>query len=79
MRKCGLASWLVCVNVNTRDIRDRYVTIRSEIWAENISSMGIQDIRKKKGGIITEVDVTNFKVYLLRLTLIVTHPHERIG
>ena len=31
MQECGLTSWMVCINDNIRDIRERNVTIRSEI------------------------------------------------
>ena len=46
MRGCGLTSWVVCINDKFRDIRERNVTIRSEIWTTNIRSLGFQDIRK---------------------------------
>jgi hypothetical protein len=31
MQECGLTSWVVCINDKFRDIRERNVTIRSEI------------------------------------------------
>ena len=43
---CGLASWVVCNNDKFCDIRERNVTIRSEIWTTNIYSLGFWDIRE---------------------------------
>ena len=31
MRGCGLTSWVVCINDKIHDVRERRVTIRSEI------------------------------------------------
>ena len=31
MRGCGLTFWVVCINDKIRDVRERRVTIRSEI------------------------------------------------
>jgi hypothetical protein len=42
MRGCGLTSWVVCIKDRFRDIRERNVTIRSEIWATNIHSVGFR-------------------------------------
>ena len=46
MRGCGLTSLLVCINEKNCDIRERNVTIRSEIWTMNICSLGFWDIRE---------------------------------
>jgi hypothetical protein len=46
MRGCGLTSLVVCINDRFRDIRERNVTIRSEIWTTNICSLGFWDIRE---------------------------------
>jgi hypothetical protein len=46
MRGCGLTSLVVCVNDKFCNIRERNVTIRSEIWTINIFSLGFQDIRE---------------------------------
>ena len=43
---CGLTSLVVCINEKNHDIRERNVTIRSEIWAMNIHSLGFRDIRE---------------------------------
>ena len=45
VRGCGLISWVVCINVKFRDIRERNVTIRSETCTMNICSLGFRDIR----------------------------------
>jgi hypothetical protein len=42
---CGLTSWVVCIDNKSCDIRERNVTIRSEIWTTNIRSLGFRDIR----------------------------------
>ena len=44
MQGCGLTSWVVCVNDKFRDIRERNVTIRSEISTTNTHSLGFQVI-----------------------------------
>ena len=46
MRGCGLTSLVVCINDKFCDIRERNVTIRSEIWTTKIRSLGLQDIRE---------------------------------
>ena len=46
MRRCGLTSLVVCIDDKIRDIRERNVTRRSEIWPTNIGSLGFQDIRE---------------------------------
>ena len=46
MRGCGLTSWVVCINDKFGDIRERNVTIKSEIWTMNIRFLGFQDIRE---------------------------------
>jgi hypothetical protein len=46
MRGCGLTSWVVCMNDKFCDIRERNVTIRSEIWTTKIYSLGFRDIRE---------------------------------
>ena len=46
MRGCGLTSLVVCINDKFCDIRERNVTIRSEIWTTNIRSLGFQDVRE---------------------------------
>ena len=46
MRGSGLPSLVACINGTFRDIRERNVTIRSEIWATSIHSLGFWDIRE---------------------------------
>ena len=46
MRRCGLTSWVVCINNKFCDARERNVTIRSEIWTMNIHSLGFWDVRE---------------------------------
>ena len=46
MRGRGLTSLMVCINNNGCDIRKRTMTIRSEIWTTNISSLGLQYIKE---------------------------------
>ena len=46
MRGCGLTSLVVCINDKIRDIRERNVTIRSEIWTTNTRSLRFRDIRE---------------------------------
>ena len=46
MRGCGLTSLVVCINDKICDIRERYVTIRSEIWTTYNFSLGFWDIRE---------------------------------
>jgi hypothetical protein len=43
---CGLASFVVCIFDTFCDIRERNVTIRSEIWTTNMRSLGFHDIRE---------------------------------
>ena len=43
---CGLTSLVACINDKFCDIRERNVTIRSEIWTRNICFLGFQDIRE---------------------------------
>jgi hypothetical protein len=43
---CGLTSLVVCINDKICDIREKNVTIRSEIWTTNIRSLGFRDIRE---------------------------------
>jgi hypothetical protein len=45
MRGCGLTSLVVCINDNFHNLRERNVTIRSDIWTMNIHSLGFWDIR----------------------------------
>ena len=40
MRGCGLGYVVVCINDNFCDIRERNLTIKSEIWTTNIRSLG---------------------------------------
>ena len=48
MVQCEGVSWLLgCINDKIRDIRERNVTARSEIWNTNIRSLGFQDIRER--------------------------------
>ena len=42
----GLTSLVVCINDKFRDIRERNVTIRSEIWTMNIRPLGFLDMRE---------------------------------
>jgi hypothetical protein len=58
--ECGLTSSVVCINDNYHDIRERNVTIKSEIWTTHIHSLGLWDFRKCD---IMEVDITEFSVY----------------
>ena len=46
MRECDLTSLVVCSNDKFCDIRERNVTVRSEIWTTNIRSLGFWDIRE---------------------------------
>jgi hypothetical protein len=46
MRGCELTSWVVCITDKSRDIRERNVTIRSEIGTTNIRSLGFRDTRE---------------------------------
>ena len=43
MRGCWLTSLVVCINDKVRDIRERNVTIKSEIWTMNICSLGLRE------------------------------------
>jgi len=43
---CGLTSWMVCNIDKVHDIRERNVTIRSEIWTTNIRALGFRDTRE---------------------------------
>ena len=43
---CGLTSLVVCINDKIHDIREKIVTIRSEIWTMNILSLDFRDIRE---------------------------------
>ena len=64
MRGCRLTSSVVCINDIIRDIRERNVTIRSEIWTTNIRSLGFRD---KRVNDIMKVDITEFSVYMKTL------------
>ena len=46
MQECGLTSLVDCINNIIRDIRERNVTIKSEIWTTSIPSLGFRDIRE---------------------------------
>ena len=46
MRGCGLTYVMVCNNDKINDIRERNVTIRSEIWTAIIRSLEFWDIRE---------------------------------
>ena len=46
MQGCGLTFWVVCINDKFRDIRERNVTIRCDIWNTNIRSLGFPDTRE---------------------------------
>jgi hypothetical protein len=46
MRGCGLTSSEICINNKFHDIRERNVTIRSEIWTTNTRSLEFGDIRE---------------------------------
>ena len=61
MRGCGLTSWAVCIYDKFRDIRERSITIRSEIWTTNIRSLGFRNIRVCD---IMKVDSTEIRVYM---------------
>jgi hypothetical protein len=43
---CGLTTLVVCIYNKFHDIRERNVTIKSEIWTTNICSLGLWDIRE---------------------------------
>ena len=59
---CWLTSLTACINDKIRDIRERNVTIRSEIWTTNIRSLGFRDIREWV--ILWGVDIMEFRVYM---------------
>ena len=42
MQRCGLTSLMVCINEKFRDIREKDVTIGSEISTTNIRFLGIR-------------------------------------
>ena len=42
----GWLRWRFAVMTKIRDIRERNVTIRSELWTTNMCSLGFQDIRE---------------------------------
>ena len=46
MQRGGLTSLVICMNDNICDIRERNMTIRSEIWTTNIRSLGFRNIRE---------------------------------
>ena len=46
MRGSGLTSWMVCMNDKFCDIRERNVTIKSEILTTNIRSLQFWNIRE---------------------------------
>ena len=46
IRGCGVTSLVVCINDKLCDIRERNVTIRSEICTTNICSLGFRDIKE---------------------------------
>ena len=46
MQGCGLTSLVVCIIDKFCDIRERNMTIRSEIWTTKIHSLGFRDIRE---------------------------------
>ena len=46
IRGCGLAYWVVYIYDKFRDMRERNVTIRSEIWTAENRSLGFWDIRE---------------------------------
>ena len=46
MRGCGQNSLVVCIHDKFHDIRERNVTIRSQIWTTKIHSLGFWDIRE---------------------------------
>ena len=55
-----LTSSVVCISDNFHDLREKNVTIWSEIWTTNICSLGFWDIREYD---IMDVDITEFSVY----------------
>ena len=58
------------------DRRERNVTIRSKICTTNIRSLGFRDTRELVSDIM-EVDITEFKVYNMRISRPYTvHPHH---
>ena len=59
-RGCGLTSWVVCINDKFCDIKERNVTIRSEIWATHICSPRVLGYYIVSD--IVEVDITRFRV-----------------
>ena len=46
MWACGFNSLVVYFYVNTRDIREEYMTTRSELYTEDIRSLGFRDVRE---------------------------------
>ena len=46
MRGCGLTSWTAFINDKFCDIREKNVTIKSEIWTTKIRTLGFRDIRE---------------------------------
>ena len=69
-RGCGLTSLVVCVNDKFRYIRERHVTIRSEIWTTNILSLGFRDNREcvtLRGLILQSVWCTSIHLYVIIL------------
>jgi len=46
MRGCELTSLVIYINDKIPNVRERNVTIRSDIWITNIRSLGFQNIRE---------------------------------
>ena len=61
MQGCRLTSLVACINDEFRDIRERKMTIKNEIWTTHICSLGIQDFREWVA--LWGVDITEFRVY----------------
>ena len=64
MAQCEGAGWLLWwfeIDGRFRDIRERNVTIRSEVWTANICSLGFWDVRECVA--LWGVDITEFRVY----------------
>jgi hypothetical protein len=47
MWRCRLTSLVVCIDDNICDIRERNVTIRSQVWTTSIHSLGFRDSREQ--------------------------------
>ena len=58
-----MTSLVVCINNKIHDIKERNVTIRSEICTTNIRSLELRDTRERVNDIMA-VDITELRVYM---------------